>query len=221
MMNEAVGTPVLDGPARRAMMLRAPVAVLLAVAFMAALVGLGGLLSDPARAWPWVTVLVAGALGAVGVFFVRRLAVHIRLRVAKPFSPGRLGGMLAAIAAILAVVGVLAMALEMKMAGVLLAVLPVPVVWYLRSSSALIVGWDGVRLNGTLFPFGSVSRLVLTAGQGDQVTVSLDLRAGAALPNGMTEDRPHIAIDRKRLDIQLLTATTHRFSRGNTRVAVL
>ena len=123
-MNKTVGRPVLDGPARRAFMMRVPVAMLLAVAFIAALIGVGGVLADPARAWPWVTVVVA---------------------------------------------------------GLLVAVLPVPVVWYRSVSSALIVGWDGVRLDGTLFPFSSVSRLLLVAGPDDQVIVAVDLRAGAAL----------------------------------------
>jgi len=54
-----------------------------------------------------------------------------------------------------------------------------------------------------------------------RVPVAVDLRAGAALPNGMTEDRQSMAIDRKRLDIQQLTASTHRFSRGATEVATL
>lgn len=218
-MHEVVGTPVLDGPARRAMLLRAPVAVVLAVAFMAGLVGLFGLFGDPARAWPWVTVVVAGVLGAVGMTGVRRLALHIRLRVAKPFSAGRFAGMWAGIAAILLVAAVLSMALEIKGAGILVVALPVPVVWYLHSSSALIVGWDGVRLDGTLYPYASVSRLVL-AGQGDQVIVSVDPRGGAAPPDG-TSDRTRTAVDRRRLDIEQITASIHRFSRGATKVAEL
>jgi hypothetical protein len=203
------------------MLLRAPVAVVLAVAFMAGLVGFFGLFGDPARAWPWVTVVVAGVLGAVGMIGVRKLAVHIRLRVTKPFSAGRFAGMWAGMAAILLVAAVLSMALEIKMAGVLVAALPVPVVWYLHRSSALIVGWDGVRLDGTLFPYGSVSRLALAAGQGDQVIVSVDLRGGVAPPDGVTGDRMRTAVERKRLDIEQITASTHRFSRGATRVAVL
>jgi hypothetical protein len=123
-------------------------------------------------------------------------------------------------AAILLVAAVLSMALEIKMAGVLVFALPVPVVWYLHSSSALIVGWDGVRLDGTLFPYGSVSRLVLAAGQGDQVIVSADLRGGVAPPNGVTSDRLHTAVDRKRLDVEQIKASTQRFSRGATKVAV-
>jgi hypothetical protein len=218
-MNDAVGSPVLDAPARRALMMRVPVAVLLAVAIFAALIGVGGLLADPARVWPWVTVVVAGALGAVGVFWMRKLVVHLTLRVAKPFSPARFAGMWAAITVLFAVVIVVGWVLELKVASLLVVGLAIPVVRY-RSSSALIVGWDGMRLDRTLFPFASVSRLLLAAGQDDQVIVAVDLRAGAALPNDMTEDRPSMAIDRKRLDIQQLTATIHRFSRGATEVVV-
>jgi hypothetical protein len=149
---------------------------ILATAFGGALTlfGLGiTFLSEGGRGPGLVVLGVGGVLLALGIRATRRQYRSSRYRLTRPFSPGLFLFAVGAAVVLIVAAFFLAWVLDMKAAGMLLAIPPLIIPLYTGLRTALIMTRVGIGANGVNVPWSAVAQLAVTHTGGPEAEILL------------------------------------------------
>ena len=221
----------LDAAARRAWVMRPVLAVLLAFGLTGLLFStgavVGALRGSDVAGWQFVLLVLSLSLVVGGTFAFRWMLRQLRYRITKPFSLRKFAMMWAGFAVVIALSVLIARVLEIKGGELLVAGLPLVLVWYLRSRSAVILDWNGANLGGTCLPWRAIAQ-VAVQDSGPEVEIGTRVRRDVPLPEGTelpppdpadpTGPRLRTTVAADKLDLAHLTTSVRRFSRNQVSV---